>query len=42
VIIASLLVLRTTEAEAWPDAVLMIAGCGVVWLAANVVVLGSP
>jgi hypothetical protein len=41
VIIASLLILRTTEADPWPDAVLMIVGSTVVWLAVNVLVMLS-
>jgi hypothetical protein len=32
----SLLVVKTTEADAWPDAVLIVTGSGVVWLVAGV------
>jgi hypothetical protein len=28
-----LLVTRTTDADVWPDAVLMVAGSGVIWIA---------
>jgi hypothetical protein len=38
--ILSLLLLRTTEADAWPDAVLIVTGSGVVWLVVNVFVIG--
>ena len=30
--IMSLLVLRTTEADVWPDAVLAVTGSGVIWV----------
>lgn len=32
--ILSLLVMRTTDADAWPDGVLIVTGSGVVWLLA--------
>ena len=38
--IMSLLLLRATDADAWPDAVLMIVGSNVVWLVVRVVLLG--
>ena len=38
--IMSLLILRTTDADMWPDAVLMITGSIVVWLFVRVVLLG--
>jgi hypothetical protein len=31
-IILSLLVVKTTQADAWPDAVLMATGCGLIWI----------
>jgi hypothetical protein len=31
----SLLVLRTTDADAWPDGVLIVTGAGVVWVFAS-------
>jgi len=34
-LILSLLLLRTTEADVWPDAVLVVAGSGVVWVVVN-------
>ena len=33
-LILSLLVMRTTDADAWPDGVLIVTGSGVVWLLA--------
>ena len=38
--ILSLLLLRTTEADAWPDAALVVTGCGVVWVVVDVLVMG--
>ena len=35
-VIMWLLVLRTTEADAWPDAVVMVAGSGVIWVVVQV------
>ena len=32
----SLLVVRTTEADAWPDGVLIVTGSGVVWVVTGV------
>ena len=34
-LILSLLLLRTTEADAWPDAVLVVAGSSVIWIVVN-------
>jgi hypothetical protein len=34
-LILSLLVLRTTDADPWPDGVLIVTGAGVVWLLAS-------
>jgi hypothetical protein len=34
-LILSLLVLRTTDADPWPDGVLIVAGSGVVWVFAS-------
>lgn len=39
-IIMSLLILRTTDADGWPDAVLMVVGSNVVWLLVRVVLPG--
>ena len=38
-----LLVTRTTDADVWPDAALMVAGSGVIWVVvfAAVAMLGS-
>jgi hypothetical protein len=38
--IMTLLILRTTEADTWPDAVLMVFGSNVIWLFVRVVLLG--
>jgi hypothetical protein len=38
--IMTLLILRTTEADTWPDAVLMIMGSNVIWLFVRVVLFG--
>ena len=37
--IMCLLVLRTTEADVWPDAVLMVAGSGVIWVVVSTTLL---
>jgi hypothetical protein len=34
-LILSLLLLKTTEADAWPDSVLIVAGSGIVWVVVN-------
>ena len=39
-VIMSLLITRLTDADAWPDAVLMVVGSNVVWLLAKVLLLG--
>jgi len=39
-IIMSLLITRTTEADGWPDAVLMVVGSNVVWLLVKANILG--
>ena len=33
-LILSLLVVRTTDADAWPDGILIVTGSGVIWLLA--------
>jgi len=33
-IILSLLLVKTTEADAWPDTVLIVTGCGLIWILA--------
>ena len=39
-LIMSLLILRATDADAWPDAVLMLVGSNVVWLLVKLMLLG--
>ena len=39
-LIMSLLILRTTDADGWPDAVLMIVGSSLIWMIVKVVFLG--
>ena len=31
-LVLSLLIAKTTDADAWPDAVLIVTGCGAVWV----------
>ena len=38
--IMSLLLLRTTEADPGRDAVLIVTGCGVVWVVVDMLVMG--
>ena len=38
--IMSLLIMRTTDADGWPDTVLMLVGSNVVWLIARILILG--
>lgn len=33
-IILSLLLVKTTDADVWPDAVLIVTGCGLIWVLA--------
>jgi hypothetical protein len=40
-LIMSMLVLRLTDADGWPDAVLMLVGSNIVWLLAKVMLLGG-
>jgi glucose-6-phosphate-specific signal transduction histidine kinase len=40
--IMSLLILRATDADPWPDCVLMVVASNVVWLLAKVMLLGWP
>ncbi len=39
-LIMALLVMRTTEADTWPDAVLIVTGCGVIWVVVDTLVFG--
>jgi hypothetical protein len=39
-IIMALLILRTTEADGWREATLMVVGSGVIWMIAKAVSLG--
>ena len=39
-LIMSLLILRTTDAETWPDAVLMLVGSSVIWLSVKLIFTG--
>jgi hypothetical protein len=39
-VIMSLLILRATDADAWPDAVLMIVGSNAIWLLVRAVLPG--
>jgi len=39
-VIMSLLITRTTDADPWPDAVLMVVGANVVWLLVKANILG--
>jgi hypothetical protein len=41
-VIMSLLLTRATNADGWPDTVLMAVGSNVVWLLAKVLLLGYP
>jgi hypothetical protein len=38
-LIMSLLILRTTEADGWPDTVLMLIGSNIVWLLVSTILL---
>jgi hypothetical protein len=40
-IIMSLLILRATDTDSWPDAVLMLVGSNIIWLLARVMILGA-
>ena len=39
-LIMSLVILRTTDADGWPDAVLMIVGSSLIWMVVKAVFLG--
>jgi hypothetical protein len=39
-LIMALFVLRTTDADTWPDAVIIIAGSGLIWVVVDIAVFG--
>lgn len=39
-LIMSMLVLRTTDAGTWPDAIMMLVGSAVIWLLVDLTILG--
>jgi hypothetical protein len=38
--IMAMLLLRTTEADTWPDAVIAVTGSGFIWVFVNLILLG--